>query len=559
MTTADVEELKLVLGVRDPSVNYNVIVGDYGTGYAPPTEEEYAAMVDQVVVRDGLYGALASPTSYDLSTDPCFPVVGNQGNVGSCAAWALAYYCYGYLEAKDNGWTDASQGNASQLISPSWCYNKVNGGTDTGSWMGDVGEVLCTWGGATLSTMPYVGTGTSASYLDWGGEAAFREAPLHRALRVERITLDLNDWAGTLGDLRSVVSSGTPVTFALNADVLTGSSGDKVITSSEYIYGSLNHAQTIVGYDDGKVTGGEVGAFKVVNSWGASFWGSGYYWITYDAFKKIGSSNQLVYVTDRTDYAPSLLGVWHSSSPQRQDGSITVTTQGGTEEVSPYYESSSKDLPSFLCLDLSDLKGEYDSGKTTFRLTIDSTVTGLLSSFRTELYTGGYVPGMPTQVSTASPDVPSSSITDVRSVLPNYPVTVLASALDLPSLDFSTQGNATWTSSIAASTRGGISAQSGDCGLLLAQLAQSHSGGEGNPGLRLEDGLSFLRGHADLPGRWGCTEHIERFGPLGPCQPGRDRRPDGDRMDIPPARQRGRMRLDRQCDLVEGRPPHRQR
>lgn len=462
MTTADVEELKLVLGVREPSINYNVVYGDHGTGYAPPSEEEYAAMVGQVVIRDGLYRALASPSSYDLSTDPCFPAVGNQGSVGSCAAWAMAYYCYGYLEAKDNGWADASLGNKTHLISPSWAYNKVNGGTDRGSWMGDVGDVLCTWGGATMGTMPYVGTRSSASYQDWGGEAAFREAPLHRAQSVERITLDLSQWTGTLDDIRSVVSSGTPVTFVLNANVLDGPSGDKVITSSEYISGTLNHAQTIVGYDDGRVTGGEVGAFKVVNSWGASFWGSGYYWMTYDAFKKIGSANQLVYITDRADYQPSILGVWHSTSPQHQDGSITVTTLGGTEEVGPYYESSSQNLPPFLCLDLSDLKGEYDSGKTTFRLKVDSGLTGTLSSFRTELYSEGYVPGKPTQVSAASPDVPTSSATTVRSVLPIYPVTGLAAALDLPYLTFSTEGSAVWTPSIAASTRGGISAQSGD-------------------------------------------------------------------------------------------------
>jgi parallel beta-helix repeat protein len=464
MTTADVEEMKLVMGVRDPAVNYNVVYGGYGTGYAPPTEEEYAAMVGQVAIRNNLYSASASPSSYDLSTDPCFPAVGDQAQVGSCAAWAMAYYCYGYLEAKDNGWTDASLGNKQHLLSPSWTYNKVNGGTDTGSWMGNVGDVLRTWGSATMSTMPYGGTGKDDSeFLYWGGEAAFREAPLHRALKVVEIDLDLSDWKGTLSNIRSVVSSGTPVTFAMNAGVLDSDNpGDKVVTSTEYIYGELNHAQTIVGYDDTKDTGGEVGAFKVVNSWGASFWGDGYYWITYDAFEKIGSKNQLVYITDRPDYQPSLLGVWHYASPQSQDGSITITALDGTTTVSPYYKFSTANFPSFLCLDISDLKAEYDAGRTTFQLTVLSGTTGTLSSFRTELYSEGYLPGRPTHVSTPSPDVSTSSITNVRSVLPSYPITTLATALDLSYLDFFTEGSAVWTPSVATSTKGSVSAQSGD-------------------------------------------------------------------------------------------------
>jgi C1A family cysteine protease len=99
-------------------------------------------------------------------------------------------------------------------------------------------------------------------------------------------------WSATLDNIRSVVASGTPVTFAIDANSLDPNSpGDGVISSTEYVYSGLNHAQTIVGYDDGKASAGEIGAFKVVNSWGDDFWGSGYYWITYEAFQKILSSN----------------------------------------------------------------------------------------------------------------------------------------------------------------------------------------------------------------------------------------------------------------------------
>ena len=41
-----------------------------------------------------------------------------------------------------------------------------------------------------------------------------------------------------------------------------------------------NHAVTIVGYNDSITDNGDVGAFKVVNSWGTSFGDNGYFWMT---------------------------------------------------------------------------------------------------------------------------------------------------------------------------------------------------------------------------------------------------------------------------------------
>ena len=39
------------------------------------------------------------------------------------------------MEADDYGWTEAKLGNAQDLLSPAWTYNKVNHGWDRGSWM----------------------------------------------------------------------------------------------------------------------------------------------------------------------------------------------------------------------------------------------------------------------------------------------------------------------------------------------------------------------------------------------------------------------------------------
>jgi hypothetical protein len=458
MTAEDVSALTYAAGTWNSSADYNVIIDGHGTGYVPPTAADYSAMVGDVLVLTSV-SAPGLATSIDLSTDPCFPVVGNQLQQGSCAAWAMTYYCYGYLEAKDNGWTDASLGNSAHLLSPTWTYNKVNGGSDSGSWMGANGDVLCTWGGATLSTMPYTGTASgSGDILSWGDEAAFREAPLHRAYQVVEIPYTTDNTM--LDMIKAVVASGTPVTFAMNAYCLQHMSGDDIITSSEYSTGQLNHAQTIVGYDDSASIGSETGMFKVVNSWGADFAGDGYYWMTYSAFKKIGSANQIVYIEDRADYQPSILGVWHYSSAPTEDGALTVKTVGGTETVEAYYLDSSASFPKYLCLDLTDLKDEYDSGKSTFALKVTSGTTYVCTSFRTELYPDGYVPGSPAVVSDESPTCPSGG--EVRSTLGSYAPTSLSKALDTPLQSITSGGSANWTAVDFTSVRGSFSVQSGD-------------------------------------------------------------------------------------------------
>ncbi len=467
ITREEVEHLKSALGVQDPNVDYNFVIGGYGTGYAPPTERAYEAMVGNLVVRGPSAGDITTDPRWDLSSDPCFPAVGDQGTVGSCSAWAMAYYCYGYLEARDNGWTDASEGNYEHLMSPAWTYSKANGGTDLGSWIGDIGQVLCTWGGATWRAMPYHGDrSVTSNYLYWGSEEAFRDAPLHRASTVESIDFDTSNWQGTVDQIRTVVRSGTPVCFTLDAKVLEDEGSnetveDMVITSSEYIYSELNHAQTIVGYDDDIEVEGDVGAFKVVNSWG-NYLDDGYYWITYEALKRTGADNQLMYMTDLEDYQPKLLGVWHYSSSEQQNGGINVSLQGGSGYVAPFYISSTRSLPDFICLDLTDLWGEFQSGLNTFLLTSTSFLEGTCSSFRTELYAEGYVPGSPSHVSEPSPDVPASPVEGVRSVMWPYSIVAPSMAVDAEDLYLTTGGGADWAVTNYTSTNGSWSLQSGD-------------------------------------------------------------------------------------------------
>src|SRR5579862_4035729 len=67
--------------------------------------------------------SLSLPASVDL-TAYAMPV-GNQGGVGSCAAWASDYSALGYWENK--------QGISGGALAPMYTYSQVTGGVDNGS------------------------------------------------------------------------------------------------------------------------------------------------------------------------------------------------------------------------------------------------------------------------------------------------------------------------------------------------------------------------------------------------------------------------------------------
>jgi C1A family cysteine protease len=427
LTQAEAEDLKEVLGTQDSDEEYNLLIEGLGTGLTPPSEEEWVQMVGStIVVEVGEYSILSAPSAYDLSTDPCFPQVRSQGGQGSCAAWATTYYAYGYLEAKDNGWTDASTGNDVHLMSPAWTYNKVNGGTDSGSSLSGNARIIRDWGATSMANMPY----NDQDPVSWGTESAWREAPLHRS--VDSFYISYNG-DSTVQYVKDLIYSGTPLVFAMDAYEYNPafSDGNYIMSSFEYDSTTINHAQTFVGYDDSVTDDGETGAFKVVNSWGTNFADDGYYWLTYDAFKEMGSRLSLRYLEDKSDYVPSIVATWEfSSSPSREadfEAGIGSYSSPTSTKV-PYYSKNSASYnhvyPGFMCLDITEFQSQYNAGNHEFYLEVSSSdIAGTLSSFLIEIYQGGYSPGSPSLLSSESPDVPMNN--------PGYVTNMMESGSDI--------------------------------------------------------------------------------------------------------------------------------
>ena len=209
--------------------------------------------------------------------------------------------------------------------------------------------------------------------------------------------------------------------------------GDDTITSNELVYGS-NHANTIVGFDDNKVADGEIGAFKIVNSWGETWgwsWGGcGYYWITYDAFIDLANAGHpgVKWFDDLVDYKPNLIGTWELDPTCNRDAAIELGIgyyENPIKTRSPYWCCNNLEnfqFPEFMCLDVTEFKEEWEINNSNFYLDIGDSITnnGVITSFKIEYYNNTYFPCNPYIISNESLDTPIETPGHVNVIFPVF-------------------------------------------------------------------------------------------------------------------------------------------
>ncbi len=403
-TASDVIGMMGSCGVYDPSTDYNVMFDGLGTGLAPPTEEEYADMVGtaNIVTDVALAPGGELPEALDWTTSPYMPASDSQGGQGSCAAWAVSYYANGFLQAKDNDFTEAhNASNKSHLMSPAWVYNKINYGVDSGSNWYRNHALISSVGNADWETMPY----DWRDLIGWGDEDAWRIAPRYRV----KSTYDMASTSSTMV-IKAWLAEGYLLPMAFDANMYSHLSDDDIISSVEYSSSTTNHANTIVGYNDSITADGEAGAFKIVNSWGATWSTDGYWWMTYDALAELYWPVLRIY--DYVDYEPRLIGALNQSTAASKDSAIRMgTTSGRLAERMPHWWAGTRPYPDFMCLDITELVD--DVGLADFYLYYGkATTTGTLSDFRVEWYVDGYDVGNPDRVA-VSPDTPKQATATV--------------------------------------------------------------------------------------------------------------------------------------------------
>jgi uncharacterized repeat protein (TIGR02543 family) len=296
-----------------------------------------AAPDDGILTKDDINESSPKSTFYtqslpltaDNSKLKYFPNIGNQGSLGSCAAFATSYYLMTYETARARDW-DASTGNTNYTFSPKWSYNLLNGGADNGCWPGDIANFMGTYGAATWAEIPY-----DINFREWPNTAEKWESALKYRSDGYGYIKDLNTPEGIL-NLKNALNNG--MVLVMVTPSITGWMGssikdnpDSTLDDSELgqwaccymVNAGGRHALTIVGYNDdlwidrdndNVQDAGELGAFKVANSWGSAWGKDGFVWFSYaainDTTESTGHSgivlenNALYLKVSSTDYEP---------------------------------------------------------------------------------------------------------------------------------------------------------------------------------------------------------------------------------------------------------------
>ena len=336
-TLSELNQLKNEIGVYEEGKDYNQLIDGHGTGFRPPTEQEWDTMAGRLTSIDEVTSLVSLPSSVDQSATPWFPPIGNQGHQGSCTAWSIAYYMKTFQEAKEHNWVVANaswqtgspgyptQTYQGEIMSPAFLYNLINGGSDSGSWPYDAINLIYNIGICSWEKMPYL----QSDYISWPSEDAWTEATLYRGNASVYYFMGLSTDQG-VANLKNWIAAGNLASITVDGGQFTHLASGDIWTTDNYYSPDLNHENTIVGYDDNRayVENGVThhGAFKVANSWGVGFSGEkvpdGFYWISYNAVKEWV---QYCYVyNDMVCYKPEVAASFSLIAARRSDCDIEL-------------------------------------------------------------------------------------------------------------------------------------------------------------------------------------------------------------------------------------------
>jgi hypothetical protein len=229
------------------------------------------------------------PTSFSL--EKYCPTPGDQGNYGTCTAWANGYGVATILYSITHDLTDKALVNK-YAFSPTFLYEQIKDSKDYtcqgGSSIIDALVTLMNAGDATLKTTPYkCGLTITESAKNEAVNYKIADASFLFAakgyskedayLKTKDEAIELTKKALTEGSPISV-SSTLPQSFLdIKSAVWNPDSRESSVDTA---WKHNKHAMCVIGYDDNMAGG----AFQVLNSWGADWADHGMIWIKYNDF-----------------------------------------------------------------------------------------------------------------------------------------------------------------------------------------------------------------------------------------------------------------------------------
>lgn len=207
------------------------------------------------------------------------PTPRNQGDYGTCTAWAVTYSARTIIEAKQNNLISPQQVNQ-QAFSPFFTYAMAKFNFDKectyGAFIADALENMKNHGAVKYNDFKSICPTSIPSYLLSKAQNFKIKSYLklfnnhdnqqNRWLKVNAVKKSLSE------DKPVIIGMKCPISFQTAKNCWI----PKENPSGEH-YG---HAMTVIGYDDGKFGG----AFELMNSWGTTWGNQGFIWIRYQDF-----------------------------------------------------------------------------------------------------------------------------------------------------------------------------------------------------------------------------------------------------------------------------------
>ncbi len=207
-----------------------------------------------------------------------FPPVGDQGQYGTCVAWATGYNVNTAVTARKLNWSADMLAQGQNQTSPSDLWRGISpmhkGQGCSGASFVSALQVLSQEGAANMAKVPYDNsfdpcTGTAVGDTGWGRISSYN------ALGSKQGGIP------KLGQLKAYLADSIPLVVGIRCgDNFIQCKTSKTIENETYRYTGQHayHAIALVGYDDSRR------AFRLRNSWGEDWGDKGSVWVGYRLF-----------------------------------------------------------------------------------------------------------------------------------------------------------------------------------------------------------------------------------------------------------------------------------
>ena len=320
------------------------------------------------------------------------PIPKNQGEYGTCTAWACAYCARTIIDAIRNGWTNKDSITA-MAYSPAFLFrltNPADYSCATGSSMDIALSLMKTKGDILYTDLP-------SPCIPNVSPDQIKKAPDGRLKDFVRLFDVSSSEKVKIQAVRKSISEKKPVVFAMLCPPSFLQAYHRWQPTEQPNSNYEGHAMCVVSYDDTLYNG----AFEIQNSWGLNWGFEGYTWISYQDFARfVRYGFELVDMPDSKPDVPDLSGsiALKLKTGAEMPANLLVSTRGlkvvaaeKTNEPIPVYQTAnaytsgtqfriyiSNDRPAYVYAISSDLSNTdnvlFPSGNVSAALTYSKNV-----------------------------------------------------------------------------------------------------------------------------------------------------------------------------------------